>query len=55
MQRDGIRQCSGDVCSLTPAQQRANAVARIRIWWLFGPVPSLTRIEEMLHWLDEQR
>jgi hypothetical protein len=41
--------------ALTLAQRRANAETRIRIWWLFGSVPSPAWIEEMLHWLDEQR
>jgi hypothetical protein len=37
------------------AQQRADAEARTRMWQLFGPAPSPARIEEVRHWLDEQR
>jgi hypothetical protein len=37
------------------SQQRADAEARTRMWQLFGPAPSPARIEEVRHWLDEQR
>jgi hypothetical protein len=36
-------------------QQRAEAEARARTWQLFGPRPSAARIEQVRHWLGEQR
>jgi hypothetical protein len=36
-------------------QQRADAEARLRAWQLFGPQPSPARIEQVRHWLGEQR